>query len=106
MFQDLFMIKKQQTIILLLTMLISSIIYPVFSAEIEVKTSVNRTIVGLNQNFQITVDVSGDKADKAGNPNMPDISDFAVYMGSSGTSQNIQFINGRMTAQNQMAILL
>jgi len=68
-----------------------------FGADIEIKTSVDRTKVGLNQNFKISVDVSGDKADNAGNPQMPDISSFAAYMGSSGISQNIQIINGRMS---------
>ncbi|MBC8184499.1 protein BatD [candidate division KSB1 bacterium] len=68
-----------------------------FGADIEIKTSVDRTKVGLNQNFKITVDVSGAKADNAGNPQMPDISTFAAYMGSSGTSSNIQIINGRMS---------
>ncbi len=69
----------------------------VFGADIEIKTSVDRTKVGLNQNFKITVDVSGAKADNAGNPQMPDISAFAAYMGSSGTASNIQIINGRMS---------
>jgi len=68
-----------------------------FAADIEIKTSVDRAQVGLNQNFTLTVDVSGDKADNTGNPQMPDISSFAAYMGSSGTSQNIQIINGRMS---------
>jgi hypothetical protein len=68
-----------------------------FGADIEIKTSVDRTKVGLNQNFKIAVDISGAKADNAGNPQMPDISAFAAYMGSSGTSSNIQIINGRMS---------
>ena len=68
-----------------------------FAVDIEIKTSVDRTRVGLNQNFTLTVDVSGDKADNTENPQMPDINDFAAYMGSSGTSQNIQIINGRMS---------
>jgi len=68
-----------------------------FASDITIKTSVDRTKIGLNQNFTITVDISGAKADNAGNPQMPDISAFASYMGSSGTSQNIQIINGRMS---------
>jgi hypothetical protein len=68
-----------------------------FGTDIEIKTSIDRTKVGLNQNFKITVDISGAKADNAGNPQMPDISAFAAYMGSSGTSSNIQIINGRMS---------
>jgi len=82
--------------IFLLISILIHLISNTFAADIEIKTSVDRTRVGLNQNFTLTVDVSGDKADNTGNPQMPDINDFAAYMGSSGTSQNIQIINGRM----------
>jgi hypothetical protein len=77
--------------------------YPLLSAEIEISTSVDRTTIGLNQTFTLTVDISGDKANNAGDPQMPDVSNFAAYMGSSGTSQNIQIINGRMSVSKSIS---
>ncbi|NOZ60814.1 MAG: protein BatD [Calditrichaeota bacterium] len=76
------------------------VIFAAFSlhaADIVVESSLDNTRVGLNQNFTLTVDITGQKAGDAGNPQMPDLSDFAVYLGSSGTSQNIQIINGAMS---------
>ncbi|UCE05840.1 MAG: protein BatD [bacterium] len=77
--------------------------YPLMSAEIEISTSVDRTVIGLNQTFTLTVDISGEKANNAGDPQMPDVSDFATYMGSSGTSSNIQIINGRMSVSKSIS---
>jgi len=77
--------------------------YPLLSAEIEISTSVDRTTIGLNQTFTLTVDISGEKANDAGDPKVPDIGDFAAYMGSSGTSQNIQIINGRMSVSKSIS---
>jgi hypothetical protein len=77
--------------------------YPLRSAEIEISTSVDRTVIGLNQTFTLTVDISGEKANNAGDPQMPDVSDFATYMGSSGTSSNIQIINGRMSVSKSIS---
>ncbi len=71
--------------------------------EIEISTSVDRTVIDLNQTFNLTVDISGDKANSAGDPQMPDVSEFADYMGSSGTSQNIQIINGRMSVSKSIS---
>lgn len=68
-----------------------------WSADIQITTSVDRTVIGLNETFTLEVTLSGDKANKAGQPQIPDLSAFATYMGSSGTSQNIQIINGRMS---------
>ena len=76
--------------------LILSFVYPVHSKDIVVQSSVDRIKIGLNEEFTLTVDISGDKANQAGEPQIPDISDFAVYTGSTGTSQNIQIINGQM----------
>ncbi len=82
---------------------IISYFYPLLSAEIEISTSVDRTTVGLNQTFTLTVDISGEKANEVGDPKVPDISGFATYMGSSGTSQNIQIINGRMSVSKSIS---
>lgn len=86
----------------LFAVLISGMLAPVFSADIDIATSVDRTVVGVNQTFTLTVEISGDKANSGGDPKIPDLSAFAVSMGSSGTSQNIQLINGKMTVSKSM----
>jgi len=76
---------------------------PIAGAEIEISASVDRTVVGLNQPFTLTIEISGDKANAAGDPQLPDVSSFASYLGSSGTSQNIQIINGRMSVSKSFS---
>ncbi len=88
---------------LVIFVFITSNFCPLLSAEIEISTSVDRTVIGLNQTFTLTVDISGEKANNAGDPEMPDVTDFASYMGSSGTSQNIQIINGRMSVSKSIS---
>ena len=77
--------------------------HPVTGADIEISTSVDRTRIGLNETFTITVDIKGSKANNVGNPQLPDVSSFAVYMGSSGTSQNIQLINGKLSVSKSIS---
>lgn len=76
---------------------------PLIGAEIEISASVDRTVVGLNQPFTLTIEISGEKANTAGDPQLPDLSAFASYLGSSGTSQNIQIINGRMSVSRSFS---
>ena len=68
-----------------------------FGAEINIASSVDRTTIGINQTFTLEVELSGERANSAGDPKLPDISDFATYLGSTGTSTNMQIINGRMS---------
>ncbi len=63
--------------------------------DITVTATVDRTRIGLNQQFQLTVEISGPGAMNASEPQLPNIENFAAFSGSS-TSQNFQFINGRM----------
>lgn len=82
--------------------LLSGMFMPLFSADIEITTSVDRTVVGVNQTFTLTIEISGEKVNKVGDPKVPDLSAFAVSMGNSGTSQNIQVINGKMSISKSM----
>ncbi len=64
--------------------------------DITVKAHVDKTVVGLNQQFTLMVELSGKDINSASNPQLPKMDNFAAYLGS-GTSQNIQFINGKMS---------
>ncbi len=89
--------KKKFWIINFVVLFTALAILPLHSADITVQSSVDKTRIGLNQNFTLTVDIIGENAGDAGNPQIPDLSNFAVYLGSSGTSQSIQIINNSMS---------
>jgi hypothetical protein len=70
-----------------------------YGADLEVKAYVDLTTVGLNQQFTLSVEISGQNVNSAGNPELPKMDEFAAYLGS-GTSQNMQFVNGRMSVSH------
>ncbi|MDZ7372748.1 MAG: BatD family protein [candidate division KSB1 bacterium] len=53
--------------------------------------------VGLNQTFRLEIELEGPEAQGAVDVSLPDLSEFATYLGSQGTSQSIQIIGGRMS---------
>lgn len=67
-----------------------------FAADLEVKAYVDRTTVGLYERFTLNVELSGKDAQGVDNPQLPDVNAFASFLGS-GSSQNIQIINGKMS---------
>ena len=64
--------------------------------DIVVKAYVDRTTVGLNEQFTLNVELSGRDANAASNPQLPKMDDFAIFLGS-GTQQNMEYVNGRMS---------
>lgn len=72
---------------------------PLQAADLKVRAYVDRTIVGMNQQFTLSVELSGKDINEAGNPELPELSAFAAYLGS-GSSQNMQIINGRMSVSH------
>jgi len=74
-----------------------NLVGPSFGAnELAVKAHLDRATVGLNQQFTLHIELSGDDANAASNPQLPKMDHFATYLGS-GTSTNMQFINGKMS---------
>ncbi|MBN1541951.1 protein BatD [candidate division KSB1 bacterium] len=70
------------------------------SAQVlQVAASVDRSTVGVNQRLALTITLSGEAAQKVGRPTPPDLGESLKFLGSSGTSQNIQFVNGRMSVE-------
>jgi len=67
------------------------------AADIRIQASVDATPIGLQEQFTLSVEVTGSDATSAPEPVLPAMDAFAAYAGVS-TSQNIQFINGRMSA--------
>ncbi len=98
-------IGVKQFLTVMMLVILFGMIYPLKAADIEITTSINRTKVSLNQDFTLTIEISGDKANQVGDPIVPDIDDFAVYLGSSGTAQNIQIINGKMSVTRSQSFM-
>lgn len=87
------------TRILLLNILISISILPLFSAELNFSAAVDRTTVGLGETFTLNVTVRGENIGNVPNPKLPDMPDFNILGRSSSQSTNISFINGKMSQQ-------
>ncbi|MFQ5772639.1 MAG: BatD family protein, partial [bacterium] len=67
-----------------------------FAQNLAINAYVNRTQIGLDEQFELTVELTGSDANKAPQPDLPDIEDFAAFIGTS-SSQNIQIVNGQMS---------
>ena len=91
-----FMINKSKIIILLVALWFLSGASTTLQA-LEIRTSVDKTSLALNQQIVLTIELSGDGANKVSQPSPPDVSEFLSFLGSGGSSQNIQLINGRMS---------
>ncbi|PIU83767.1 MAG: hypothetical protein COS68_02250 [Elusimicrobia bacterium CG06_land_8_20_14_3_00_38_11] len=78
--------------------LLFSILYSLFSAiyaEININASVDKNTVNFGDSIILQVVVSGDVSNIP-KPELPSLTDFNVY--SSGTSQNISFVNGQVSS--------
>ena len=64
--------------------------------DLSLRAYVDRTTLAVNQQFVLTIEVSGADAQKVTIPQAPDLSQFADYLGTS-SSQSIQIINGQMS---------
>ena len=72
-----------------------------WAGNLSVRAYLNRNDVSVGGQFTLSVQASGSQANKIASPQLPDISKFARFMGSS-SSQSIQFINGRMSASKTL----
>lgn len=91
------LLKKTYTVLLVLVTAVS-----VHAADdLIVEAHVDKTVVGLGQQFTLNVQLSGKGANSA-DPELPRMDEFAVYIGSS-SSQNIQFINGKMSVSKTLS---
>ena len=70
--------------------------YSIVSAQnISISASVDKNRVTLNEQLVLRVVVSGDVSDMP-NPTLPGLSGFTAY--SSGRSQNISIVNGKVSS--------
>ena len=72
--------------------------------DIQLKAYVSRAVVGLNDNFTYTVEISG-SAKSLPEVNLPDLSAFKILSGPS-VSSSFQMINFQMTASKSYQFVL
>ncbi|MDP8220047.1 MAG: BatD family protein [Candidatus Stygibacter frigidus] len=64
------------------------------AADLQVTAYVNRTTVGINDNIQYTIEISGSDADKIGTPNLPKLNGFDNLGVSTSSSSSYTLVNG------------
>ncbi|MGQ9853476.1 MAG: BatD family protein, partial [Candidatus Oleimicrobiaceae bacterium] len=74
-----------------------------WAADLAVTMTVDAKVVAVNQPFTLIIEYSGGNANDAPEPELPDLSAFATYLGPSGTSSSFQFINGRMSVSKSFS---
>ncbi len=66
-----------------------------------VTSYLDRTEVGLNEQFVLSLEISGGNATLAGDPRVPDLSAFANFLGTS-SSRQIQIVNAQTTVSTTL----
>ncbi len=84
------MIKKAITFIIFLFLMIN------LSAQLEVQSYVDKTKVGLQDLLKLTIEISGEEADRVSQPSLSKLDNFDNLGSSSSSSSSIQIINGKM----------
>lgn len=72
-----------------------------YAQDVTVVATVDRTRIGLNEDFTLSVEISGRGA---GEPKLPDMSQFA-QLAQTSSSQNFQWINGRASSSTTFQYL-
>jgi hypothetical protein len=72
------------------------------AADLEVRATLDRSVVGLNDQFTLSVELSGSGASSIDRANLPEMNTFAAYLGLS-TSQAVSFVNGRISSNKTLA---
>ncbi len=88
------MFKSSSNFLLLLFVILGAAPASLRAQDVTVVATVDRTQIGLGEDFTLSVEISGRDV---GEPRLPDLSQFAQQIGRS-SSQNFQLINGRMSS--------
>jgi len=94
-------VEKCSSALLMLIALIGVVVLIPCSAGAEELTflaSVDRTRVGLDDLFTLTVSISGTDVGGIGEPALPSLEEFEILGRNSSTSTQFSFVNGRMSS--------
>ncbi len=86
-------------------LVLSFLFLPAVAAELNFSASVDRTTVGLGEQVQLTVTVSGTNIGGVPRPQLPSLADFDNLGSTSSQSTNISFVNGRMTQEQTISFV-
>jgi len=75
---------------------------PARAADLEVRATVDRNVVGLNEQFTLSVELSGSGASSVQKADLPPMTTFSAYLFAS-TSQAISFVNGRISSNKTLS---
>jgi hypothetical protein len=75
------------------------------AAELNFSAEVDRNAVGLGEQLQLTVTVSGTNIGGVPRPQLPALPDFNNLGSTSSQSTNISFVNGRMTQEQTISFI-
>lgn len=71
----------------------------VHGQQFTITASVDQTALVLNQQMVLTIELAGEGANSISRVDLPDVSEYLTLIGSGGSSQSIQIINGKMSVQ-------
>lgn len=86
-------------------LVLSVLCLPAVAAELSLSADVDRTSVGLGEQLQLTVTVSGTNIGGVPRPQLPAMADFDNLGSTSSQSTNISFANGRMTQEQIISFI-
>lgn len=73
-----------------------------FCAGIDISASVDRSTIGLGQEFMLTVTVRGEDMASVPRPQLPELPDFNLLSQSQSSSTSVQIINGQIAKQSSV----
>lgn len=71
-------------------------------AELSLSASVDRSTVGLGQEFVLTVTVQGEDMGSVPRPQLPELPDFNLLSQSQSSSTSVQILNGQIKKQSSV----
>lgn len=66
---------------------------------LRIDSYVNKSKIGLNDRLQFTIEISGEKANRVTEPQLPEIKGFRNLGSSTSTSSSVSIINGKMQSE-------
>jgi len=84
------MIKKATIFLFFLLLTINLL------AQLEVQSYVDKTKIGLQDYLKLTIEISGEDADRVSQPSLTKLENFDKLGSSSSSSSSIQIINGNI----------
>jgi hypothetical protein len=91
------MTMKSRILLLLL-----SYTFAAWAQQLSLRVTVDKTQMAVNDQLVVTLELEGEGANTGIQPQLPDVSEYLSFLGSGGTSQSVQIINGRMSVQKSI----